>query len=139
MTDRDLQRLTGVHPALIDAIREVFDEMAAWGTPMFVVMGVRTQAQQVALYAQGRTAPGHIVTDKDGVVHKSDHQPHADGYGYAVDCAFTDGDPFADSHPWQVYGDACEKRGLIWGGRWTTLVDRPHAQLPDVSQGAKIA
>jgi peptidoglycan LD-endopeptidase CwlK len=38
-----------------------------------ITYGVRTVAQQQALYAQGRTAPGSIVTWVDGVKKKSNH------------------------------------------------------------------
>jgi peptidoglycan L-alanyl-D-glutamate endopeptidase CwlK len=128
MTDRDYARLAGIHPALVEAIVDVLQDMSEWGHPMFVVEGVRTQARQVALYAQGRTTKGPIVTYKDGVHHKSHHQPHEDGYGYAVDCAFVDGNPFAQTHPWERFGQALEKRGLTWGGRWK-FFDQPHAEL----------
>jgi peptidoglycan L-alanyl-D-glutamate endopeptidase CwlK len=47
--------------------------------------GVRTAAGQKALYAQGRTAPGSIVTNAGGVKNKSNRQVKSDGYGYAVD------------------------------------------------------
>lgn len=124
-TARDCERLRGVHPTLVKAVLQLLTQF-----PMFVVMGVRTAEQQAALYAQGRTTPGHIVTDKDGVLHKSNHQPHADGLGHAVDCAFVGPDPFATSHDWQGYGAAAKALGLIWGGDWHTLVDRPHIELP---------
>jgi peptidoglycan L-alanyl-D-glutamate endopeptidase CwlK len=96
MTPRDEQRLAGVHPTLIAKITTILTHMSLIGHPMFVVMGVRTVAEQQAIYAQGRTKPGAIVTMKDGVVHRSNHQPHADGFGHAVDCAFLNTpDPFA--------------------------------------------
>lgn len=125
-TPRDLERLKGVHPKLVTVVLGILQTL-----PMFVVMGVRTVQQQAALYAQGRTAPGPIVTDKDGIVHKSNHQPHADGLGHAVDLAFTGPLPFDPAHPWDRYGALAEAQGLVWGGRWHTLVDRPHIELPD--------
>lgn len=131
MTDRDRQRLVGVHPALIEALTDVLAEMDGWGHPMFVVQGARTVAQQQALYAQGRTLIGRVVTMKDGVKFKSNHQPHADGFGYAADCAFLSGDPFASTHPWEIYGEKLEARGLRWGGRWSHPHDAPHAELPE--------
>lgn len=99
---------------------------------MFVVQGVRTTLQQKALYAKGRTEPGPVVTYKDGVVHKSNHQPWPDGLGHAVDCAFLGADPFGDHQPWEDYGKLVEAQGLVWGGRWTGLVDRPHAELDKI-------
>lgn len=132
MTARDLGRLVGVHTDLAKILVRVFDEMDAEKAPMFIVQGVRTQAQQVALYAQGRTMPGRIVTMKDGIVHPSDHQPHRDGKGYAVDCAFIGPQPFDERHPWELYGESCEAHGLIWGGRWEHPHDSPHVELRDV-------
>lgn len=127
---RDLKRLQGVHPDLIDILGTTFAEMAANGTPMFVVMGVRTAEQQHKLWLQGRGLPGPIVTYKDGYKRKSNHQPRADGLGGAVDAAFLGPDPFADSHDWLAYGLSVEAQGAIWGGRFLGLVDRPHVELP---------
>jgi peptidoglycan L-alanyl-D-glutamate endopeptidase CwlK len=131
MTPRDEQRLVGVHPDLIAALEIIFDEMDADKTPMMVIKGLRTQAEQMALYAQGRTTPGVIVTFKDGVTHPSNHQPRADGFGHAVDCGFLGPQPFDLRHPWNIYGERVEAHGLIWGGRWSHPHDSPHAELPE--------
>ncbi len=128
MTPRDLSRLAGVHPRLVQALTAVFDTLEAEGTPMFVVEGVRTVERQAALYAQGRTAPGPVVTYRDGVIRKSNHQPHDDGLGYAVDSAFAAFDPFAASHPWERYGELLRAQGVTWGGDWA-MRDLPHAEL----------
>ena len=132
-TPRDLQRLQGVHPALVQKTLGLLQRF-----PMFVVMGVRTVAEQQALFAKGRTAPPigpqYIVTMKDGVVHRSNHQPHADGLGHAVDLAFLPtadrANPFDEAWPWEAYGQAVEAAGLVWGGRWAHPHDSPHAELP---------
>ncbi len=125
--------LAGLHPELIRRITLVLADMAAEGHPMRVCQGLRTTAQQQALYAQGRTAPGRIVTNADGVVHKSNHQAAADGFGHAVDCCFLT-DPFGETQPWSRYGLHVEARGLHWGGgpdfAARHLLDRPHAELP---------
>ena len=39
-----------------------------------VTSGFRTVEKQQSLYAQGRTKPGKIVTNADGVISKSNHQ-----------------------------------------------------------------
>ncbi len=134
LTARDQLRLAGVHPRLRQFLEDIFDEMEAEKAPMFVVQGVRTDAEQAALYAQGRYVLGAIVTYKDGVTHKSNHQLHLDGYGYAVDCAFVGPQPFDERHPWETYGVACEARGLRWGGRWG-MKDLPHVELVDPLPG----
>lgn len=124
-------KLLGVHPELVRKIANVLAAMQVAGHPMMVTDGVRTEAQQVALYAKGRTAPGHIVTNCDGIRKKSNHQPKADGYGHAVDCCFlVAGHASWDVHcPWQAYGALLAAQGLTWGGSWTSLHDLPHAEL----------
>lgn len=129
MTLADRRKLDGVHPDLVTALEEVFDEMDAEPAQMFVVMGTRTAEQQAKLYAQGRTEPGNIVTNCDGVKHRSPHQPHDDGFGYAVDCAFIGSQPFDQRHPWELFGEKLEARGIVWGGRFSHPVDLDHAEL----------
>jgi peptidoglycan L-alanyl-D-glutamate endopeptidase CwlK len=106
--------------------------MAVLGFHMMVTDGVRTQKHQQALYAQGRTTPGPIVTHADGVKKHSNHQVKTDSFGHAVDCCFVvDGRPSWDGRlPWKAYGACVEAVGLTWGGSWTSLIDLPHAELP---------
>lgn len=138
MTARDISRLQGVHPTLVSRVTSILRDMELGNAPMFVVEGVRSVARQAALYAQGRTTPGPIVTHADGIKNRSRHQVHEDNFGYAVDCAFVDPvNPFAETHPWESYGEAAEARFLVWGGRWTSIMDKPHVELPIVSEGKK--
>ncbi len=137
MKQRDLERLQGVHARLVEAWIRIDDAMDALGFPVFVVEGVRSADEQVELYEQGRIKPGKIVTNCDGVRKKSNHQPHADGLGYALDFAFVD-DPrtpkdetWDPKMPWDLVGLMAEKFGLTWGGRWTSLVDLPHIELKE--------
>ncbi len=134
----NVTRLKGVHPELQDRVLKIVNAMVILGHPMLVTDGVRTTAQQQGLYAQGRTKPGKIVTYADGLVKKSNHQAKADGFGHAVDCCFLvdiDGDgpddpSWDEKHPWALYGAMARALGLTWGGDWTTLVDKPHVELP---------
>lgn len=124
------QRWAGLHPTLAGRLRKVLEAMAQSGHPMFLVQGLRSDAEQIALYAQGRTVKGHKVTNADGVRTRSNHQAKADGYAHAADCAFVGPEPFSDDHPWQLYGAIAQDCGLIWGGNWKALPDRPHVELP---------
>lgn len=138
VTERDTVRLRGLHPRLVALITEILQEMdGPLGAPMFVVEGLRTIERQVLLYAQGRTTPGQIVTYKDGMTHRSNHQAQSDGFGHAVDVAFIGPQPFDRRHPWQTYGEAVEARGLKWGGRWA-MSDLPHAELPMRPDGERL-
>lgn len=126
-------KLDGVHPALVEAVLRILSAMSALGFEMMVTDGVRTAAQQQALYAQGRTKPGKIVTRADGVMTRSNHQPHKDDdYGHAVDCCFVVGGrpSWDDKLPWALYGAMAKSLGLRWGGEFTTITDRPHIELP---------
>lgn len=127
--------LADVHPDLVTKVAQIATALLALGYPIVVTAGVRTVAEQQALYAQGRTAPGAIVTNDDGVLHKSNHQPHADGFGHAVDCVFlVAGQPSWDGQqPWHLYGAMAQTLGCYWGGTWRTIVDLPHIELPDAA------
>jgi peptidoglycan LD-endopeptidase CwlK len=142
--DRNEQRLSGLVGPLQSLVRTLLAHMEMMGYPMLVTAGVRTTAEQAALYAQGRTAPGRIVTNADGELKRSNHQAKADGKGYAVDCAFLIDGPDRDGEfetptwdaerPWQLYGVLAETLGegkITWGGRWSKLVDMPHLEWRD--------
>lgn len=122
-SERRLQRL---HPALTAAIRALVGDLERRAMTFEVVQGLRTFAEQDALYAQGRTAPGPIVTQARG--GESNHN-----YGLAADlCPFVDGRPDwnAPIKVWAALGTAAEARGLEWGGSWKKFLDKPHVQLP---------
>jgi len=125
LSDLTRRTLAQVDPGVAAAVRRVLDAMTALGHPMVAYDGRRTLAQQQALYARGRTRPGPVVTQVDGVRVKSRHQ-----VGLAVDCAFLgpDGGSLTWDGPWDAYGTCAEVVGLTWGGRWVSLVDRPHVE-----------
>lgn len=127
MTDK----LQGLHPQLISKVNQVIAAMHALGFDLVVTQGLRTTQQQQALYAQGRTKPGHIVTNADGVTNKSNHQAHSDGYGHAADFAFRVAGTisWAETLPWKCMGECAKSLGLKWGGDWHVILDRPHVEL----------
>lgn len=128
-----MDKTLGLHPTLREKITRILKGMEALGWKMIITDGVRTTEEQVALYAKGRTTVGPVVTNCDGVIKKSNHQVHPDGFGHAVDCCFLDskGLPTWDhTYPWKLYGEAVKASGLVWGGSWVSLADLPHAELP---------
>jgi peptidoglycan L-alanyl-D-glutamate endopeptidase CwlK len=124
------KRLSQVHPELARRVRLAITELNGQELNIQVVQGLRSFDEQNVLYAQGRTAPGKIVTNAKGGY--SNHN-----FGLAVDlCPFlSDGKPHwsASEGTWKAIGKAAERQGLEWGGRWKTFVDRPHVQLPGLS------
>ncbi len=132
-------KLDGLHPKLVEKLQRLIAAMTALGYPMQIVQGLRTAEYQQGLYAQGRTKPGKIVTNCDGIKLKSNHQAASDGFGHAADLAFVD-DPRTPANEtwneelWQrvgpAYGACAKAVGLVWGGDWKSIVDRPHVELP---------
>lgn len=122
-------RLAKVHPELTARIRRAASTLSAQGITIEVVQGLRTYAEQNALYAQGRTKPGKKVTNAKGGA--SNHN-----FGLAVDvCPFVSGKPNWDASQgtWDKIGDAGKAEGLEWGGDWSSLIDLPHLQIPGLS------
>lgn len=126
-----LVRLRGCHPDLKARVTALIDALARQGLDLVLTQGVRSVAQQQALYAQGRYKPGKIVTNCDGLVRVSNHQPKADGYGYAVDVAWRNAHgEITWEGPWDLLGALAATHGLTWGGSWIRWQDRPHLELP---------
>lgn len=103
------------------------------GIPLVVASGKRTGAAQKALYAQGRTSPGAVVTNvrPGSSLHET---------GRAFDVAPLD--PLApggmgdvvipwptDPVFWRIIGAIGEDLGLVWGGRFP-VPDYPHFEAP---------
>ena len=87
----------------------------------------RSIAEQDALYAKGRTAPGSIVTNAKGSSYSSHHQ-----WGTAFDIYRNDGTGAYNNNDgfFDLVGTIGVKIGLEWGGNWKSPVDKPHFQLP---------
>lgn len=119
---RDEQRLSQLDPAFGARMRTLLRMMAVAGHRMFVTSTLRTDAEQAALYAKGRTAPGPIVTACDGIRRRSKHQD-----GLACDCAWV-GDDIWDG-PWELYASVAEGLGLMAGAHWRSFPDKPHVEM----------
>ena len=94
---------------------------AADGVTVQIVQGLRTFAEQDALYAIGRTKKGKRVTNARG--GQSMHN-----YGLALDFAPVVGGEISwDEKHYASFGKYADAAGLEWGGRWK-FVDLPHVQ-----------
>jgi peptidoglycan LD-endopeptidase CwlK len=121
-----IARLQNVNPSLSAAIAQMDVILSQEGLGFRVTQGLRTWAEQDALYAQGRTAPGQIVTNAKG--GESWHN-----LGVAVDLVPMDQDPpqpdWNLQHPvWQRMIAVGESLGLYSGSEFTCLKDWPHFQ-----------
>lgn len=112
----------------------------AVGIDLLVTSTYRDNASQAALYAQGRTAPGKVVTNaKPG---QSFHNHRC-----AVDVVpIKNGKPVWDTKDpvWQEVGKLGKAAGLEWAGDWKRFKEFPHFQytggltLAQLQQGSKI-
>jgi peptidoglycan L-alanyl-D-glutamate endopeptidase CwlK len=98
------------------------------GITIEVISGLRTWQQQAALYAQGRTKPGRIVT-------KARPGSSWHNYGLAIDLGLFAGgrylDEAAPKRAQQIYkelGSLAADMGLEWAGTWKTFPEGPHFQ-----------
>lgn len=127
MSEPKINTLEPDFKLVIEAI--LVETSAATGLTWVVVCGRRTMKEQADLYEQGRTKPGKKVTNVPP-------GSSAHNYGLAADCApLVKGaghDVFwkAPDKMWSQYGAICEKHGMIWGGHFKTINDRPHCEHP---------
>jgi RHS repeat-associated protein len=115
------KRIQSLHPAIrmlaTDFIKEANANSS--GTLIRIAQGYRTYAEQDALYAQGRTAPGKIVTNAKGGY--SNHN-----FGLAFDIVgITDG-KVDYNLDWNSLSKLGKSKGFEWGGDWKKLPDKPH-------------
>ena len=135
---RSTVNMAGLHPNLTKVLnRAIQITTQDFG---IAAKAVRTAAEQAALYAQGRTKPGNIVTDKDGYKNKSNHQPHGDGFGYAVDCTpFIAGSFDVNNEAAQypiaaAMSLAAKEFGvkIVWGGNWYEVLNDTGSTVEDM-------
>lgn len=103
--------------------------MAAEGVTIEVISGLRSWAAQAALFAQGRTKPGPIVT-------KARPGSSWHNYGLAIDLGlFKGGKYLDDSNPaladklYAKIGAIAAKNGIEWAGNWKNFQETPHFQV----------
>ena len=128
---RDIKLL---HPKLRRIVPEILAKCKAAGLPVLVTQTLRTQAEQDALYWQGRTTPGKIVTNV-----RWPNGAHC--WGVAFDfCRNVRGREYDDSDGFFAKVAAIAKPyGLRWGGDWTRFVDKPHLELEEFVPGGSVA
>lgn len=120
---RSEKAIATLQPQVRPIARALVQKAAQSGICIKIICGFRTYAEQDALYAQGRTAPGNIVTKARGGY--SNHN-----FGIAFDIGVFEGNKYlGDSPKYKAVGVIGTDLGLEWGGNWKTLADQPHFQL----------
>lgn len=128
---KDINQL---HPLAQAKLLQLIEDCKKAGIAIKIIECVRTTIEQDALYAKGRTTKGSIVTNAKGSSYSSMHQ-----WGIAFDVGINmDANNDGDIDINDIYnvkllnkvGQIGKKLGLEWGGDWTSIVDKPHFQLP---------
>ncbi|AMR79454.1 M15 family metallopeptidase [Cupriavidus nantongensis] len=119
LTQRDVDRLKGVHPDLVKLVQAVSDMLLGPMTFM-VIEGLRTAERQRELVKAG----------------KSQTQNSRHLTGHAVDLGvLIDGKLTWDFKVYKTLADIVKAHAarlgapIVWGGDWKTLKDGPHFEL----------
>ena len=141
------RRLEDLLPRVAAAAARALADLKARGVHVAVTSTLRTQAEQAALYAQGREPLAAVnakraaarmpllrldenrytVTNADGVKYKSNHQG-----GRALDVVPEHLGlpvwPPASVPRWKQISGVFQQYGFEWGGEWKDFPDLPHYQ-----------
>ncbi|MNN28766.1 Peptidoglycan L-alanyl-D-glutamate endopeptidase CwlK precursor [compost metagenome] len=126
LMEKNAKKLTGVHPKVVYYVEKTVEKAYIEGIYVLITQGLRTIAEQDALYAQGRTTPGSIVTNAKGGT--SFHN-----YGLGVDYALLSANgstvSWTVNDAWRRVAEIAKSFGFEWGGDWTSFKDYPHIQM----------
>jgi peptidoglycan L-alanyl-D-glutamate endopeptidase CwlK len=121
--ERSERNIATLLPQAQPIARALIESAAALGIAIKVISGTRSYDEQNALYEQGRSKSGRIVTNARGGY--SNHN-----FGIAFDIGVFEGGCYLDESPtYKAVGAIGMKLGLEWGGNWKTIQDEPHFQL----------
>lgn len=122
-------KLVGLYPVFAEKAKSIILACQARGLEYYATSGLRTVDEQNALYAQGRTKPGNIVTNARG--GSSFHN-----FGIALDaCADANMQraglqPDWNEKSYKILGEEVAKDpSLTWGGTFKSIKDFPHFEL----------
>jgi peptidoglycan L-alanyl-D-glutamate endopeptidase CwlK len=133
------RNLDDLAPPVKQRAQAFIDAAKAKGIDLLVTSTYRDSESQNALYAQGRTTPGNIVTRAKAGESWHNHRCALDVVPLVNGKAIWD-----DQAMWKQVGEIGKSCGLEWAGDWKTFKEYPHFQytngmtLAQLQQGAKI-
>ena len=122
-----------LHPELRKKLAGLAEALAGRAMEALITDGFRSFADQDALFAQGRTKPGKIVTKARGGLSNHNYGMAIDMYPVVEGQVFTEkpggtkGERFEEIQ--QAIIDEAEGLGLTSGVHFGSLGDKPHVQL----------
>lgn len=121
--DRSERAIKTLLPSIQGFARRLVRELIKEGINAKILSGSRTYAEQNALYEQGRSKPGNIITNARG-----GYSWH--NFGVAIDIGIFQEGKYLDESPlYKKAGEIGKEIGFEWGGDWQgNLVDEPHFQ-----------
>lgn len=137
INSRDIKDLLPVVAAKAAAFVAACD---AAGIDVLITSTLRDGEAQAALYAQGRTKPGKVVTNAKAGQSWHNHACAFDFVPIVHGKAMWD-----DARTFERCGVIAESLGLEWAGRWKSFREAAHCQytgglsLADLQAGRKVA
>lgn len=122
---RTEKNINTLHPKIRGLARQFIAKAKSQGIDLVITDAFRTYAQQNAIYAQGRTKPGPIVTNAPGGF--SNHN-----FGLAFDVyPIENGKINFNSKNYDNIAKIGKSLGFKWGGDWkgTKFKDLPHFEM----------
>jgi peptidoglycan LD-endopeptidase CwlK len=121
--ERSAKNIATLAPQVRPLAEKLIETAVAAGINAKIISGTRTYAEQNAIYAQGRTKPGKIVTKAQG-----GQSWHNFGIAFDIGIFSADGKTYhGESKDYKTVGGMGKAIGLEWGGDWK-FVDEPHFQ-----------
>ena len=131
-TKRTIENLGSLNKKALKAfepfLQEVEAIMAEQGVTVEIISGLRSWAAQAALFAQGRTKPGKIVT-------KARPGSSWHNFGLAIDLGLFKNNVYLDERNpgyadklYAIIGRIAAKHEIEWAGTWKSFTETPHFQ-----------
>lgn len=124
MADSHIERVEKLQPAARVRARAAFQKAEEEGLSVLVASGLRSFAEQDALFALGRTKPGKVVTNA-----QAGESYHNFGLGFDF-CLLRQGRALFDQREpdWKRFVRIAKAHGFEWGGDFSNP-DFPHFQI----------
>jgi peptidoglycan L-alanyl-D-glutamate endopeptidase CwlK len=135
MPSRDLADLTPNMQEIFRALKLAYEDMFP-DRQIIPICTYRSVEEQQTLYASGRSKPGPVLTNCDGIKNKSKHNLYP---AQAVDVAILiSGKAVWNDAYYSPLHDICAAiPGARWGGDFKSIHDNDHVEEAAITDGGK--